>query len=100
MNLGGTAIGTKICAHAGFAETAVEELGRLTNLPLRSPADFIEASSSTSSFLLFSNILRRVAVKTSKICNDLRLLSSGPRCGFGEISLPAAAPGRASCPAR
>ena len=100
MNLGGTAIGTKICAHAGFAETAVEELGRLTNLPLRSPADFIEASSSTSSFLLFSNILRRVAVKTSKICNDLRLLSSGPRCGLGEISLPAAAPGSSIMPGK
>ena len=100
MNLGGTAIGTKICAHAGFAEAAVRELGLLTNLPLRSPADFVEASSSTSSFLLFSNILRRVAVKTSKICNDLRLLSSGPRCGFGEIALPAAAPGSSIMPGK
>ena len=100
MNLGGTAIGTKICAHAGFAEAAVRELSLLTNLPLRSPADFVEASSSTSSFLLFSNILRRVAVKTSKICNDLRLLSSGPRCGFGEIALPAAAPGSSIMPGK
>jgi aspartate ammonia-lyase len=100
MNLGGTAIGTKICAHAGFADTAVAELSVLTNLPLRSPADFIEASSSTSSFLLFSNILRRVAVKTSKICNDLRLLSSGPRCGFGEILLPPHAPGSSIMPGK
>lgn len=100
MNLGGTAIGTKICAHAGFANAAVAELGALTNLPLRSPADFIEASSSTSSFLLFSNILRRVAVKTSKICNDLRLLSSGPRCGFGEITLPPHAPGSSIMPGK
>jgi len=100
MNLGGTAIGTKICAHDGFAESAVSELGKLTELPLESPSDFIEASSSTSSFLLFSNILRRVAVKVSKICNDLRLLASGPRCGFGEIHLPAAAPGSSIMPGK
>ena len=100
QNPGGTAIGTKICAHDGFAESAVSELGKLTELPLESPSDFIEASSSTSSFLLFSNILRRVAVKVSKICNDLRLLASGPRCGFGEIHLPAAAPGSSIMPGK
>merc|ERR1712086_750906 len=100
MNLGGTAIGTKICAHDGFAESAVSELGKLTELPLESPSDFIEASSSTSSFLLFSNILRRVAVKVSKICNDLRLLASGPRCGFGEIHLPPMAPGSSIMPGK
>ena len=100
LNLGGTAIGTKICADAAFAEEAVAALSRLTNLPLRSPADFIEASSSTGSFLLFSNILRRVAVKTSKICNDLRLLSSGPRCGLNEINLPPAAPGSSIMPGK
>ena len=100
VNLGGTAIGTKICAHEGFAALSVAELSALTGLPLRSPSDFIEASSSTSSFLLFSNILRRVAVKVSKICNDLRLLSSGPRCGFGEIHLPAAAPGSSIMPGK
>ena len=100
LNLGGTAIGTKICADAAFAEEAVAALSRLTNLPLRSPADFIEASSSTGSFLLFSNILRRVAVKTSKICNDLRLLSGGPRCGLNEINLPPAAPGSSIMPGK
>jgi aspartate ammonia-lyase len=100
VNLGGTAIGTKICAHEGFAELAVAELGLLTELPLTSPSDFIEASSSTGSFLLFSNIIRRVAVKVSKICNDLRLLASGPRCGFGEIKLPAMAPGSSIMPGK
>jgi len=100
LNLGGTAIGTKICADASFAEASVSALSEQTRLPLRSPDDFIEASSSTSSFLLFSNILRRVAVKVSKICNDLRLLSSGPRCGFNEINLPAAAPGSSIMPGK
>ena len=100
LNLGGTAIGTKICADASFAEASVAALSEQTRLPLRSPEDFIEASSSTSSFLLFSNILRRVAVKVSKICNDLRLLSSGPRCGFNEINLPAAAPGSSIMPGK
>ncbi len=100
VNLGGTAIGTKICAHEGFAELAVAELGLLTELPLTSPSDFIEASSSTGSFLLFSNIIRRVAVKVSKICNDLRLLASGPRCGFGEVKLPAMATGSSIMPGK
>ena len=100
MNLGGTAIGTSICADEAFSEEAVAALSELTGLPLRSPQDFIEASSSTSSFLLFSNILRRVAVKISKICNDLRLLSSGPRCGFNEINLPAVAPGSSIMPGK
>ena len=100
MNLGGTAIGTSICADTSFADEAVRSLSELTGLPMRSPNDFIEASSSTSSFLLFSNILRRIAIKISKICNDLRLLSSGPRCGLNEINLPAVAPGSSIMPGK
>jgi aspartate ammonia-lyase len=100
LNVGGTAIGTKICADPRFSAEAVAALAELTGLPLRSPTDFVEASSSTGAFLLFSNILRRVAVKTSKMCNDLRLLSSGPRCGFGEIALPPAAPGSSIMPGK
>jgi len=100
MNLGGTAIGTSICADEAFADEAVRALSELTGLPMRSPHDFIEASSSTSSFLLFSNILRRIAIKISKICNDLRLLSSGPRCGLNEINLPAVAPGSSIMPGK
>lgn len=100
MNLGGTAIGTSICADESFSFEAIKALSDLTGLPLRSPKDFIEASSSTSSFLLFSNILRRIAIKTSKICNDLRLLSSGPRCGFNEINLPPMAPGSSIMPGK
>jgi len=100
MNLGGTAIGTGICADERFPGAAVEALSEVTGLPMRSPADFIEASSSTGSFLLFSSILRRVSVKLSKICNDLRLMASGPRCGFGEINLPPMAPGSSIMPGK
>ena len=99
-NLGGTAIGTSITAHKEFSKESIEALKELTNLPFTSAKDFVEASSSTSSFLLFSSILRRIALKTSKICNDLRLLSSGPRCGFNEIDLPAVAPGSSIMPGK
>jgi len=65
----------------------------VSGLPLKSPDDFIEATSSVDSFLQLSGVLRRVSVKLSKTCNDLRLLASGPRCGFGEINLPPMAGG-------
>ena len=99
-NLGGTAIGTSITAHKEFSKESIDALKELTKLPFTSAKDFVEASSSTSSFLLFSSILRRIALKTSKICNDLRLLSSGPRCGFNEIDLPAVAPGSSIMPGK
>jgi len=99
-NLGGTAIGTSITAHKEFSKESIDALRQLTKLPFTSAKDFVEASSSTSSFLLFSSILRRIALKTSKICNDLRLLSSGPRCGFNEIDLPAVAPGSSIMPGK
>jgi len=100
LNLGGTAIGTGICADERFASCAIRHLSEITDLPLKSPNDFIEATSSTGSFLLFSSVLRRISVKLSKICNDLRLLSSGPRCGFGEINLPPMAPGSSIMPGK
>ncbi|CAD7956968.1 unnamed protein product [Amoebophrya sp. A120] len=99
-NLGGTAIGTKIAADPRFSETAVEELKRVTGLPIQLAPDLIEASSSVGAMLFFSGILRRVAVKISKICNDLRLLASGPRCGFNEIHLPDMAPGSSIMPGK
>merc|ERR1712194_383388 len=70
-----------------------KELREVTGFPMVLADDLIEASSSVSSMLFFSGILRRVAVKVSKVCNDLRLLASGPRCGLGEINLPPMAPG-------
>ena len=93
-------MGTGKRTHHTFAEDEESILKELTKLPFTSAKDFVEASSSTSSFLLFSSILRRIALKTSKICNDLRLLSSGPRCGFNEIDLPAVAPGSSIMPGK
>jgi len=99
-NLGGTAIGTKIAADPRFAETAVEELRKVTGLPMELAIDLVEASSSVGSMIFFSGVLRRVAVKISKICNDLRLMSSGPRCGLSEINLPEMAAGSSIMPGK
>ena len=88
MNLGATAIGTGINADPRYAALAIEELGRVSGEPLVLAGNLIEATSDMGAFVFFSGVLKRVAVKLSKICNDLRLLSSGPRAGFGEIRLP------------
>jgi len=99
-NLGGTAIGTGIAADKHFSQVVVQELRDVTGFPMVLDDDLIEASSSVSSMLFFSGILRRVAVKVSKVCNDLRLLASGPRCGLGEINLPPMAPGSSIMPGK
>jgi aspartate ammonia-lyase len=99
-NLGGTAIGTGIAADKHFSQVVVQELREVTGFPMVLADDLIEASSSVSSMLFFSGILRRVAVKVSKVCNDLRLLASGPRCGLGEINLPPMAPGSSIMPGK
>jgi len=88
INLGGTAIGTGITAHPDYAVLACEALADITGLPLHTAPDLIEATSDCDGFLQVSGLLKRTAVKLSKISNDLRLLSSGPRAGFGEINLP------------
>merc|ERR1712118_284201 len=69
-------------------------------LPMLLADNLIEASSSVGSMIFFSGVLRRIAIKISKVCNDLRLLSSGPRCGFGEINLPPMAPGSSIMPGK
>merc|ERR1712232_593026 len=99
-NLGGTAIGTGIASHPKFSETVVDQLAQVTGLQVQVADCLIEASSCVSAMLFFSGILRRVAVKISKVCNDLRLLSSGPRCGFAEINLPPMAPGSSIMPGK
>jgi aspartate ammonia-lyase len=99
-NLGGTAIGTGIAAHPDFSKTVVKELQDVTGLPMELAGCLIEASSSVSAMVFFSGILKRIALKTSKVCNDLRLLASGPRCGFGEINLPPMAPGSSIMPGK
>eukprot|EP00490_Sorites_sp_Unknown_P004715 CAMPEP_0114652016 /NCGR_PEP_ID=MMETSP0191-20121206/8731_1 /TAXON_ID=126664 /ORGANISM="Sorites sp." /LENGTH=503 /DNA_ID=CAMNT_0001866427 /DNA_START=45 /DNA_END=1556 /DNA_ORIENTATION=+ len=96
-NLGGTAIGTGIAADPYFSQVAVQELRSVTGFPM---ILLIEASSSVGDMIYFSGMLRRIAAKVSKICNDLRLLSSGPRCGFSEINLPPKAPGSSIMPGK
>ena len=88
INLGATAIGTGITASPGYAEAACAHLRQITGLPLQTAPNLIEATQDCGSFVQFSGILKRIAVKLSKVCNDLRLLSSGPRAGLSEINLP------------
>jgi len=89
INLGGTAIGTGINTHADYANLAVEQLSALSGIEFTLASDLIEASSDMGAFVLFSSMLKRLAIKLSKISNDLRLLSMGPRCGLAELNLPA-----------
>ena len=100
VNLGATAIGTGLNADPRYAALAVEELSRLSGQPMVLASNLIEATSDLGAFVLFSGTLKRVAVKLSKICNDLRLLSSGPRAGFGEIRLPAVQAGSSIMPGK
>jgi len=100
VNLGGTAIGTGITAHPEYRSKALMHLNKITLMNLVSSANLIEATPDTGSFVLFSGILKRLATKLSKICNDLRLLSSGPRCGLGEINLPPMQPGSSIMPGK
>jgi aspartate ammonia-lyase len=101
LNLGGTAIGTALNAHPGYRDRAVAELRRLTGIDtLRSADDLIEATMDVGVFVQLSGVLKRVAVKLSKICNDLRLLSSGPRAGLNEIDLPARQAGSSIMPGK
>lgn len=100
INLGATAIGTGITADPRYAQRATEELSRLTGLEFTVAADLVEATSDTGAFVTFSGVLKRIAVKISKICNDLRLLSSGPRAGLGELNLPPVQPGSSIMPGK
>ena len=100
VNMGATAIGTGICADPDYSEAVVKELRRITGLEITLAADLIEATPDTGAFVLFSGVLKRTAVKISKMCNDLRLLSSGPRCGFNEIHLPPMQPGSSIMPGK
>ncbi len=100
VNLGATAIGTGINADPRYAALAVEELARLSGQPLVLAGNLIEATSDMGAFVLFSGLLKRIAVKLSKICNDLRLLSSGPRTGLAEIRLPPVQAGSSIMPGK
>ncbi|MBL8405394.1 MAG: aspartate ammonia-lyase, partial [Dechloromonas sp.] len=88
MNLGATAIGTGINAHPDYAPLVCRKLAEISGIPVVTAPNLIEATQDCGSFVQLSGVLKRVAVKLSKVCNDLRLLSSGPRAGFNEINLP------------
>ena len=88
MNLGATAIGTGINAHPDYAAIVCRKLVEISGIPVLTAPNLIEATQDCGSFVQLSGVLKRVAVKLSKVCNDLRLLSSGPRAGFNEINLP------------
>lgn len=88
VNLGGTAIGTGVNAPPGYGERAVAALAAITGLPLTRAADLVAAGADCGALVSYSAALRRVAVRLSKTSNDLRLLSSGPRAGLGDLALP------------
>jgi len=100
VNLGGTAIGTGINTEAAYAPYAISALAEITKENIQAAPDFIEATSDMGDFVLFSGLLKRTATKLSKISNDLRLLSSGPRTGLGEINLEPRQPGSSIMPGK
>jgi aspartate ammonia-lyase len=100
INMGATAIGTGINTDPRYAALVCTRLEEATGLELRTALDLVEATQDTGAFVQLSGVLKRVAVKLSKICNDLRLLSSGPRAGLAEINLPAMQPGSSIMPGK
>jgi len=100
VNMGGTAIGTGLNAPEGYAQRCAEHLAKVTGKPIRLAVDLVEATQDTQPFVLFSSALKSLAIKLSKICNDLRLLSSGPRAGLNEINLPPMQPGSSIMPGK
>ncbi len=100
INLGGTAIGTGITAHPQYGLLAPQHLSDITGIPLVSAPNLVEATQDVGSFVQLSGVLKRIAVKLSKMCSDLRLLSSGPRAGLGEINLPPVQAGSSIMPGK
>jgi aspartate ammonia-lyase len=100
INMGATAIGTGLNAPAGYAQKCTEHLAKVSGLPVYLASDLIEATQDTQSFVLYSSCMKSLAIKLSKVCNDLRLLSSGPRCGLREINLPPKQPGSSIMPGK
>ena len=100
INLGGTAIGTGLNAHPRYAALVCRKLTAIVGYPLITAGNLVEATQDVGSFVQLSAVLKRTALKLSKICNDLRLLSSGPRSGFNEINLPAVQAGSSIMPGK
>ena len=99
-NMGATAIGTGLNAPAGYAQKCTAHLCAITGLPIYLAANLIEATQDTQAFVLYSSCMKSLAIKLSKVCNDLRLLGSGPRCGLHEINLPPKQPGSSIMPGK
>lgn len=100
LNMGATAIGTGLNALPGYASLCVEKIGQIIVEPVKLSENLIEATSDTSAFVTYSSALKKLAIKLSKICNDLRLLTSGPRTGLYEINLPPKQPGSSIMPGK
>jgi len=100
INMGATAIGTGLNAPVGYANLCAKNLAQITGYSIVSAPNLVEATPDTGSYVIYSSALKRLAVKLSKICNDLRLLSSGPRAGFFEINLPPMQPGSSIMPGK
>lgn len=100
VNMGATAIGTGINADPDYSPLCIKHLRDVTGMPIVIASNMIEATNDTGAFVMYSSAVKRLAVKLSKICNDLRLLSSGPRTGLNEINLPAMQPGSSIMPGK
>ena len=100
INMGGTAIGTGLNAVPGFAELCTRRLSEFSGDSFEKAPDLVEATPDTGAYVSYSAALKRLAVKLSKTCNDLRLMASGPRCGLHEINLPPMAPGSSIMPGK
>jgi aspartate ammonia-lyase len=100
VNMGATAIGTGINAEPGYSEKCIQHLRTITGLDIKLAGNLVEATQDTGAFVMYSSAVKRLAVKLSKISNDLRLLSSGPRAGLNEINLPPMQPGSSIMPGK
>lgn len=100
INMGATAIGTGLNAHPQYAPLVTEKLRQVSGVPVQLSHNLVEATQDAGDYVQLSGVLKRVATKISKISNDLRLLSSGPRAGLGEINLPRMAPGSSIMPGK
>ena len=100
INMGATAIGTGINAAPGYDKLVTKYLAEYTNEDFKEADDMIAATPDTADYVSYSGAMKRLAVKLSKICNDLRLMASGPRCGLHEINLPPMAPGSSIMPGK
>ncbi|KQO17922.1 aspartate ammonia-lyase [Paenibacillus sp. Leaf72] len=100
VNLGATAVGTGLNANLKYSELAVRNLIEQTGLPLTAADDLVDATQNTDAFTALSAALKIMAVNLSKICNDLRLMASGPRAGLGEIQFPPKQPGSSIMPGK